>query len=356
MGLWDWFLDALLSGGSAHSDSQGRSDARPQDRARQDEASVATLEKPVPKFDAVEWWKSEEATLVEPSPVTCPDLSHEGKALENVLLSHFDSHDLKMPPMPRVAQKVTQRISDPDFNIEKLGEELAEDQVIAAAVLRMVNSVLYSGRQRTTSLSQAASRLGVNAIRTLMVHQSLRAAAFESRGADQELSELVWNRSIASGCVMRILSQFTSLDKEEAFLVGLLHDLGNVIVLREVQKQEKMLRYKVDIETFEYICFECHQEFGELVADAWSLPPMLKDLICDHHTTPDADSPFVKERLQLQLSDMICALIGYAPFAPYDLMRSHPVQALGLADNPEFTDVLIELPGYVELHVASLSF
>jgi HD-like signal output (HDOD) protein len=356
LGFWDWFLGAMLGddrrqgGATVHGlSSHGATNECAT-------AGVATMDPPRSGAASDAWWHLDGATLTEPAPIERPELSTEARALENVLLAHFDSHDLKLPPMPRVAEKVTRRLSDRNFDIDKLADDLSEDQVIAAAVLRMANSALYGGREKITSLSRASNRLGANAIRTLMMHQSLRAAAFGRQGGDPELAELIWNRSIAAGCVMRGLSQFTSMDAEEAFLVGLLHDIGNVIVLREVQKQEKILRYKIGVDAFEYLCFECHQEFGELVADAWRLPELLKALISDHHTTPTADTPYRNERLQVQLCDMILSLIGFAPEAPYDIMRSTLVAELELADNPDFHDFLIDLPGFVELHVVSLSF
>jgi len=155
---------------------------------------------------------------------------------------------------------------------------------------------------------------------------------------------------------MRGLSRFTKIDGEEAFLIGLLHDIGSVIVLREVQKQQAVLHYKIDVDTFEYFCHECHQELGELIADAWNLPAKLKALIRDHHDHPDPDDGLRTERLTIQLSHMINAMIGRGVGASYRLLETRPVVDLGLDKRADFPAFLLDLPDMIESNVKALSF
>ena len=144
------------------------------------------------------------------------------------------------------------------------------------------------------------------------------------------------------------------MDEEVAFLIGLLHDIGNVIVLRIVHGYSLPTRYEIDTDTFEYLCGESHQEFGELIADSWGLPPHLKSLLADHHRHPAPDDPLRNERLQLQLSDIICSLLAYAPFEPYDLLACRVVQDLGLADDAKFVAFLERLPDDVDETIGAL--
>lgn len=359
MGLWGWMVQTL----TGHCDEDRPAGPSGMDGQHvADDAAVATLEPPpelcseVPDQAIECWWDPEAATLTEPAPIAAPELSAEARALQNILISQFDGHELNMPPLPHVADRVLRRLSNLNYDAVQVADEIAEDQVLAAAVIRMANSPLYAGVERATSLLPAISRLGSNAVRTLMMHQSVRAATFSRKGVDKVLADILWKRSLASACIIRGLSQFTGVDGEEAFLIGLLHDIGSVIVLREVQKQQTVLKYKIDIDTFEYFCDQCHQEFGELVAEDWNLPASLKDLIADHHKHPQSDDPLRTERLVIQLGDMINAMIGYGTPASYKLMGSRPVEELELAGRQGFQDFLEELPGIVELNVVSLSF
>jgi HD-like signal output (HDOD) protein len=229
-----------------------------------------------------------------------------------------------------------------------VSSDIAADPVIAASVLRMANSPLYRGLKKITALQPAATRLGTRALRSLMMRESLHAAVFQTKGRD-EWAERIWAGSRASAYIMYGLSAFTRVDAEDAFLLGLLHDIGEVIVLRIVRAHQVRTHAEIDDATFDYLCHECHQEFGELVAAAWKLPSTFSNLIADHHTYPAADDPLRTERLQLRLSDMIAAMLGYAPPASYDLLNAPVVHELGLlSDRRDFGSFLTRLPAELE--------
>jgi HD-like signal output (HDOD) protein len=286
--------------------------------------------------------------LTEPVTMPRPDMNAEALALEQIIVGYFDGHDLSLPPLPRVPELVLQMLANPKCQMADVAAEIGEDQVCAAAVLRLANSPLYRGLDRITGLQQAVVRLGAAAIRTLMMHQTMRSITAGERRGTHRLAEILSLRALAGGAVMRSLSRFTGLDAEEASLMGLLHDIGSIIVLRIINSQRAFSVADIDMPTFEYLCFEAHQEFGELLSDAWSLPPRLKSLITDHHRHPEQSDPLRAERLQLQLTDMIGSLLGFAPEAPYDLLESRIVKELGLARRADFARFLATLPSELE--------
>ncbi len=322
---------------------------------------VAVLEADSPAAacdDALEphpWWAAEGASRTERGPVKCPDLPPEARAVENLLVSHFDGHDLTLPSLPRVAERVLHRLGGADCSFVRIAEDIAEDQVMAATVLRMANSPLYRGQEKFTALLPAVTRLGVKSLRALMMQHALRAATRVHREVDRELAETVWRRSLAGAVVMRNLARFTTVEQEDAFMMGLLHDIGNVVVLRVVSGQETMMRDLIDLESFEYLCYECQQEFGELIATEWKLPSKLQSLIADHHDYPAPDDPLRTERLQLILTDMILEMIGYAPPIEYDLLNARAVEDLRLSGNAAFLGALTILPQQVDEAMSALS-
>jgi len=300
--------------------------------------------------EASRWWAPKEGAATELPPAIQPELTHEARAFENLLISNFDGHNLSLPPMPGTLERVLQNLRDPKCEFGKVAGIIGEDQANAAAVLRMVNSPLYRGTVEITSLKMAITRLGTKALKTLMMHQALRKSTFGGRSALRPVAEVIWKRSLASAYIMRGLSQFTRTDMDDAFLIGLLHDVGNVIVLRAAQDAHMAGHLEIDMETFEYFCYEFQQEFGELIAVAWSLPGSLKEIIVDHHDYPPDDHSLRTERIQLLLADMINAMVGYGPQANLDLMNSRPVRDLGLRDRGDFSAYLDDLPdGLYEL-------
>jgi HD-like signal output (HDOD) protein len=140
------------------------------------------------------------------------------------------------------------------------------------------------------------------------------------------------------------LANLTDGDEDEGFLAGLLHDSGNVVVLREASVQEGLSRERISMDAFEHLAHQYHQEMGELIAQEWQLPPDLRSLIADHHRAPAADDPLRNERCQLQLTDMLNAMLGSAPAVDYDLRASRPARELSLSDRIDFLQFLEDLP------------
>ena len=356
MGIWEWLTNALIGGQDRASSSRGGDHAVRSSGGGG--GAVATLDPPAASHAVGEpesaasttepWWAPTGVTCVEPSEVERPELCTEARVLENLLVSQFDGHNLTLPPLPHVAERVLRCLRDHDCDIAEVASVIAEDQVIAGTVIRMANSPLYRGLHKIGALKPAVTRLGMTAIRTLMMHQSFRAATFDRKDVDQDLAAIIWYRSLAGAYVMRGLAGFAELDEEEAFLIGLLHDIGNVIVLRVVDEQRSFTGYKIDIDTFEHFCFECHQEFGELIAEGWKLPASLRSLITNHHTYPARDDPLRTERLLLILTDLINQMLGYGPPASYNLLETCAVRDLGFAEREKFLTFLAQLPRDLE--------
>lgn len=338
MGLFDWLF------GRNH-----QTVAPPSFEPMDDSASttgVAVLEEyGAPDTDAgTPWWSPTGVAVIEPVEPERPELSTEARAIESLIVSHFDGRDLSMPALLPVAEMALARLRDPRCSLPEIGEVVSSDPVVSGAVLRMANSPLYRGLDRITSLSFAVTRLGTNALRTLMLHESVRAAMFERRGGDPMLADRIWRQSLAGAVIMRGLSEFTPVDPDQAFLIGLLHNIGNVIVLRIVQAEELADGQPLDLVAFDYLCHESHQEFGELVADAWHLPSDLKSLISNHHRFPESDDPLKMQRCLIIAGDMVASMLGYGPEATYDLLHAPAFLELGLPDRHGFTSFLDRLP------------
>lgn len=351
MGLFTKLWHALTGG---HAGQHRHINPSPNVPAFNRESDVAVLD--LPNFesapnpargDDAPWWALPAAELVEFPALVRPDLTPDARALENLLVSYFDGHNLTLPPMVGAAEKVLTRLRDSKAGLADVAKDVAQDQVLAAAILRMANSALYRGLNPITTLPTAVNRLGAQTLRMLVVRESMRAATFSREQDPLGFSEAIWQRSLASAYVMQALSDFTSVPADDAFMYGLLHDIGNVVVLREVLSRPKNARADIDETTFQYLCDECHQEFGELVAEAWKLPPELAALAGDHHRFPEEGDALRAERLQLQVSDMCLALMGYAPFQPFDLRNARAVTCLGLFGKTGFEVFLNRLPDYV---------
>ncbi len=350
MSIWNWIWQTII--GPEESAQPPSAAGRDKTVSRSD-GSVATLVDPRGTGRASEkppsdpWFAPPEATLCESIWMEPMDLSFEEQALERVITSHLDGYNLELSPLPRVPEAVLRLLRKPDCCFREVANLISEDQAAATRVLRAANCWLRSAVP-ITSLPQAVARLGITPLQTIMMSESLRAATFIKGLGNREWACILWGRAVASGHVMRAIAPYADLDPEDAFMIGLLHDIGNVTVLSIVNKYETVARCDTDPDTFEYLCYQYHQGLGVLVASQWNLPPQLMAIIQDHHTRPVTDDPLRRERLALQLSDMILQMFGYAPPASYKLLESQPVCDLGLATRADFVELLKTLPDEIE--------
>jgi HD-like signal output (HDOD) protein len=312
-----------------------------------DGALTVTLDAPSPAEATSEneaseaWWTAAPEAATEIAPAAQLALSPQSAALDRILAGYAECEDLKLPALPKVAERVLRMLVGDGYDAQRVAQEVAGDQVLSMAVLRLANCPLYRGREQVKDLQGAAARLGTNALRTIMLQHSLQAAIKQRRTIDKRLASFVWNGALASATILRGLAPLTGGDGEEAYLVGLLHDIGNVLVLREAQQQEELLGNRIAGEEFVWLCRQHHEALGWLIAEVWELPDKLKAVIANHHRPTDE---IATEAGLIGLADMLKAMLKYAPPVAYDLLNSTPAQRLKLTERPEFIAFLDALP------------
>jgi len=120
------------------------------------------------------------------------------------------------------------------------------------------------------------------------------------------------------------------------------------MVLRILNDNIKTSHTALDLGSFEYLRRQTHQEFGELIANAWLLPPELTSLITDHHRFPETGDPLARFRLMLLLAEMIGSMLYLNEKQDYDLIHGRPAVNLGLANLSAYHNWLSELPAEID--------
>jgi putative nucleotidyltransferase with HDIG domain len=213
-----------------------------------------------------------------------------GRALSTIIIRRIQENRLQLPSMPLVALKTLDVLRDPDATFATIAKVLEQDPVIAARVLRVVNSAAYSRRQAVTTLEQAVSQIGVKPLRILLV-EFAACQIFTSRSAGiRQKFKLIWEHCLAVGMLSRDLARHLSsrVDPDVAYLGGLLHDVGKPIVAGLLLEAERKLVEELDVpfmtETlWQKTVAECHRGIGAAVAAGWKIPSAVVEAIenCD---------------------------------------------------------------------------
>lgn len=199
-----------------------------------------------------------------------------------------------LPSLPAVAAQVLELTSDPDVKMSELADQITMDQALSAKVLRTVNSSFYGLRKRCTSIEKALIMLGLGPVKSLVLGFSL-VSAFESQEGDQFDYISYWKRGLDTAIAAKIIADKKNFADEidEAFLTGLLQDIGMIAMFRAMKTRYLQVVDSVDgdhskLARLELKEFELqHAGVGAAIADKWKLPAEIGVPI-NYHERPTA--------------------------------------------------------------------
>ena len=244
-----------------------------------------------------------------------------------------------LPTIPVVAVKVMQLIDSEGVSAEELARVVSADPAVAARVLKISNSSFYGCQRQIQSLSHAIMMLGYNTLKSLVV-----AAAVKQVYKPYGLTEkMLWEHSFGAGLAARSIANNTRLvSEDEAFLGGLFHDIGKIIMnFLDHQKFQKVMEkyYNEEIsflEAEQQVYSYNHAEVGGMVIKKWNFPEMLmKAVLQHHHFTFDNDEDLCQVKLTcvVGLSNLFCHKLGIGVREPEDELVLHetiPAKLLNL--------------------------
>ncbi|RPH93705.1 MAG: HDOD domain-containing protein [Lysobacterales bacterium] len=243
-----------------------------------------------------------------------------------------------LPAMPQVAAKVLELSSDPETSAAQLQQVISDDQAMTGRILKIANSAMYSCSRKVKTLTEAIVMLGFNSIRSLVVTSAARNL-YNTRKSRTGLKErLLWEHSIGCAIACRLLTaeRMPGL-AEEAFLAGLMHDIGKLVLnLRVPEKFDEVVQVVYNenrpfhTTEVEILGFD-HTHVGALLVNKWKLSPMLEEAILNHHN-PEALTPDNPLLLYLDLGNQMCKKmgIGFIDIPELDIIGSPANQILGL--------------------------
>jgi len=199
----------------------------------------------------------------------------------------------KLPSLPGVALRVIELTSDDNVNMKDLAKAIESDQALAARILRTVNSAFYGLSKPCSTLTHAQSLLGLNAVKTLALGFTLVETLKGQFDEDFDYVDY-WRRQVFTAVGAKAVASHTRCcEVEEAFLGGLLQDIGMIAMSKAIGKEYNRLvnasagdhhvLVRKEIEQFELQ----HPDVGAMLAERWKLPFALVAPI-KYHERPTA--------------------------------------------------------------------
>lgn len=220
----------------------------------------------------------------------------------------------ELPTIPVVATQVLDLLGKPDVELEEVAEMILTDQVLAARVVKIVNSPLYRPSHEITSVKRALIYLGFRHIRELILTCSF-ITAFEGKDGVLPIKAF-WEHSFGVGIVSRIIAQRIRFpDTEKAYLAGVVHDIGQVFLGHYLSDEYGKIIEAVENEPRTLLDMEnerlgtTHCEVGMCLARKWNFPADYCDVIQHHHDPSEAGADPTLSAI-VNLADLFCSVRG----------------------------------------------
>jgi len=202
---------------------------------------------------------------------------------------------VKLATLPEVFTKINEMVDDPSSSASDIGKFISQDPGLTARLLKIANSPLYGFPSRIDTVSRAITIIGTRGLRDLILATSV-INNFTRMPSDHIDMQKFWSHSLYCGVIARLIAvKCNALHTEPFFVSGLLHDIGQLIILNKLPEMSRETQMRAndgaialnEIEQ-EVIGFDHAKVGAELLRD-WRLPETIIDSTEYHHEPGKAE-------------------------------------------------------------------
>ncbi len=251
------------------------------------------------------------------------------QGLVQKVIKSVKENKLDLPVLPKVVFDIQKAIKDPITTTETIAKLIERDAVISLRLINVANSAMYRGMDKIQTVRQAVPRLGMKQTQSLISAIANKNLYTAQNEIFMEMMEKLWRHSLSSAyCARNIAEKTGYADKEKLFFMGLVHDVGKVILIYSIDKLYKesdpidMLEIKKAIKT-------AHSDFGALILQRWNYAEDFKRVAKMHNAEKFYEAT-QKEILIVNLASNISAKLGYSLEEPEDEIKLNELESVKL--------------------------
>ena len=254
---------------------------------------------------------------------------------------------VELSTLPEITMRIVQVVQDPRSTAHDLHKIVANDPALSSRILRVVNSAFYNLTGQIGSIDRAIMLLGLNAVKNIAIAASLSKMFKTATQCDDLNGKDLWTHSVAVGAANKLLTSAMGLSlPDEAFLAGLIHDIGLVAVMQTGGDNliEIVQRVKSGIpfcQAENAVLNTNHQEIGKALATRWKFPRSFQYVTGYHHQPTELAPENRLLAVVTHVSDILCSEKGLG-------------QTLTVSDN-EITPELLQEMNLTEQSLTEVS-
>ena len=246
--------------------------------------------------------------------------------------------DLPLTVSDVLAQVITE-CDNADASVSSLSRIMSSDQALAAMILKLANSAYYGYARRIESLPDAVVLLGFASVKNLAITASITRLLASDRDDLSGVRATIFDHCLTTAICARMLGRTRRVSGEKAFVAGLLHDLGMIVLVCYAKDQFRALYARsvdndvpiVDVELD--VLGWTHSELGARVASEWQFPATLCDALRWHHDPTQAKAdPLLAQTVHL--ANWLAHRLGHSIEGVPGVTEADPLRSRPSASTP----------------------
>jgi len=221
-----------------------------------------------------------------------------------------------MPPLPQSITQVLELTKSPKSSANDLARVFERDPTLTVNMLKLANSAYYGFHREISTISHAIVCLGFETVKSIALTSSTQEMLNDEVPAYDLEKGMLWQHSISCATCARIIAQRIKYkDCEEAYIAGLLLDIGKIVLSRFAEDQFVQIIEKTNdnntpynIAEQEVLGFD-HPKIGGRFIKKWNLPPVLVEAVQYHHQPEKAETNKTLVYI-VHLADAISDMLG----------------------------------------------
>lgn len=198
-----------------------------------------------------------------------------------------------LPAVPAICQELNRILGKTDFSMRQLASVVEKDPAVCAKILQLVNSSFFGVGRKITQVHDAVAYLGASMLKNLVASVTLWRTLEGVRPAAIGQLQRVHGSCQRVGALARLMMGKDRARSEEAFISGLLHDIGMTLLIAYLPERydrisAEMLKTGLSFYEVERSLYTVdHAEIGAYLLDAWGLPFQILEAVAFHHSAPN---------------------------------------------------------------------
>jgi putative nucleotidyltransferase with HDIG domain len=248
--------------------------------------------------------------------------------------------------LPQVAVRILDIVNNPETSVTDLRSVVEGDPSLTIRLLRTVNSAAYGLRTQVDSIHRAIALLGFSAVKNLAITASV-AQMFKSDQLIHTYSRPgLWKHMIAVGVSGRMIASRSGLPQfDEAYMCGLLHDIGYVLLDQHAHDEFVSVVSKLTAETPTFEVERAtlqldHCQVGAAIAERWKFPKSVVEAIKNHHHSARSESSLQPLVHVVEVANFLCSKKGFTSMGIHNAPTPTPEVFAALSIGREDLKVL----------------